>query len=82
MHISAAASQLATHQLAATAAAVIAHVVLIEIRSAGHHNHGGGASTGAATASPLHDGLEGPLMTVAEAIDLGHGPCRRTGEKP
>ena len=80
--IPAAAPQLTTDQPTATPTAVIADVVLVEIRCAGHHDQGAGLHRGIGTTGSLHQGLQRPPRPILQALQL-QGPARwNTGQKP
>ena len=55
--------------------------MLIEISRAGHHDQGGGTAARFAPTGPLHNRLQGPLITLAEASDLGHSTRFTTGNQ-
>ena len=65
------APQLATHHMPSMAAAVIGHVVLIEIWSARHHNQGARWHRQVGTTSGIHQLLKGASRAIPQALQLG-----------
>ena len=66
-----AAAELATHQPASVAAAVVTHIVLIEIRRTGNNNQGDWISDGIRATSFLNDRLQRMPISWFQTCRLG-----------